>query len=138
MRAQADDLHMQSGLLTNIVHVNDAADAVERGTGPEGDALVRVERIESGTYETRVYLHDGAIVQEYAISGRPYNPDGAIEITSSSTFEFDIEGSLLTLTTDDGTFNIALRSSQTADQPASDQPALVGTANAARNGGEAR
>lgn len=109
---QTNGLHMQSGFLTNTVHVNDAADAVSMGTGPEGDALVLVERLDSGTFETRIYHYQGSIVQEYAIEGRPYNPANAIEIVESNVFEFSYSNGLLTLMTDQGSFDVALRSAQ--------------------------
>ncbi len=109
---QTNALHMQSGLLTNTVHVNDAVDAVSMGVGPEGDALVLVEHLESGTFETRIYHCQGSIVQEYAIEGRPYNPGNAIELVESDIFEFSYSDGLLTFMTDQGSFNVALRSAQ--------------------------
>ena len=116
LHAQANDIHLQSGLLANTIRVNDAAAAYEVGTGPEGDALVLVERMDIGTFETRVYHYQGAIVQEYALAGRPYNPANATKIVDSSTFEFAFENDLITVTTDEGTWQVALRSPQ--DVPA--------------------
>ena len=112
VRNQTDDLHLQSGLMVNIVRMNDMADAVTTAPGPEGEALVLVEELESGTYETRVYHYQGAIVQEYAIQGRPFNPDNAVKIVDSATFAFQFEDGLLSIQTDDGTFHAALRSQQ--------------------------
>ena len=112
MQAQANDTRMQSGLLANLIRVNDAADAYTVGAGPEGDALVLVERLDSGTYETRIYHYQGAIVQEYAIAGRPYNPDNAEKILDSDIFEFSYENGMVTIATDCGTWHVALRSVQ--------------------------
>lgn len=114
VQAQTNDLHMQSGLLANTVHVNDAIDAVAKGEGPEGDALVLVEHLDSGTYETRIYHYQGAIVQEYAIAGRDYNPINALKLVESDTFEFSYANGLLMLMTDQGAFNVALRSDQSS------------------------
>ena len=111
-QSQTNDLHMQTGLLANTVHVNDAADAVSLGVGPEGDALVLVEHLDSGTFETRIYYYKGSIVQEYAIEGRPYNPANAIELVKTNVFEFSYSDGLLTFMTDQGTFDVALRSAQ--------------------------
>ena len=111
-QAQTNDLHIQAGLLTNTVHVNDSADAVSMGTGPEGDALVLVERLDTGTFETRIYHYQGSIVQEYAIEGRPYNPANAVKLVESGVFEFSYSDGLLTFTTDQGSFDVALRSVQ--------------------------
>ena len=139
MQAQASDLHMQAGLLENIVRVNDAADALAVGEGPEGEALVLVERLESGTYETRVYLYEGAIVQEYAIAGRPYNPEDALKVVDSSLFEFSYDGGLVTIATDKGLWSIALRSTQslpagTASAGFDAAAAAVGTLGTAGGG----
>ena len=114
VKAYTDDTHIQSGLLANTVHVNDAVFAVESGDGPEGPALVLVEALETGTYETRIYLYNGTLYQEYAIAGRDYNPKTATPLFESNTFEFSFDGELLSMTTDQGTLDVALRSRQGA------------------------
>lgn len=110
MKGAADTLHVQAGYMTNIVRMNDAASAVKRGEGPEGPALVLVETLETGVYETRIYRSDGMVVQEYAIAGREYNPSGATPLFASGTFDFSLEANLVTICTDAGTMNVALRS----------------------------
>lgn len=130
IHAETDALHMETGLLENIVRMNDAADSVQMTAGPEGDALVLVEELDSGTYETRVYLHDGAIVQEYAVAGRPLNPDNAIKIVDSTTFEFSFEDGLLSMLTDDGVFREALRSEQGSARLASAGAGMIAAADA--------
>ena len=108
----ANDLRLQSGLLANTIRMSDAADAFEVGNGPEGPAIVLVERLDLGSYETRIYQYNGAIWQEYAVAGRPYNPAGAVKIIDSRTFEFTYDGGLISISTDEGTFDVALRSVQ--------------------------
>ena len=110
--ASANEMRLESGLIANSVHAADAADAVEVGEGPEGKALVLVERLETGEYETRIYQYQGNIVQEYAIEGRDYAPDRAQVLAHSATFGFTYADSLLTVTTDQGSFDVALRSRQ--------------------------
>ena len=112
VQQSANEMRLESGLLANSVHVADAADAVEVGEGPEGKALVLVERLDSGTYETRIYQYAGNIVQEYAIQGRDYTPERAQVLTPSATFDFSLSDNLLTVSTDQGLFNVALRSDQ--------------------------
>ena len=109
---RTNNLHMQSGLLVNTVRMNDATDMVALGAGPEGDALVLVERLDSGTYETRIYQYEGDIVQEYAISGRPYKPENAVKLVTSDVFEFSYEDGVLSIMTDQGIFDVAIRSPQ--------------------------
>ena len=110
----ANVLRMESGFITNLVRMGDMADAVQTGEGPEGDALVLVTTLPSGVYETRIYHYNGAIVQEYAAAGLPYDPELAVCIVESATFEFSFVNGLLTVTTDDGDFPVALRSVQGA------------------------
>ena len=112
VKAYTDDVHVQSGLLANTVHVNDAVFAVEQGEGPEGPALVLIEALETGTFETRIYQYQGTVFQEYAFKGRPYNPKNATPLFKSDVFEFTFDGKLVTITTDQGTLDVALRSKQ--------------------------
>ena len=82
------------------------------GSGPEGPSLVLVEYLDTGTYETRIYLINGAIVEEYAISGTPYDASRAVKLADSSKLLFSYEDGLLTIVTDQGTTEVALRSMQ--------------------------
>ena len=111
-QARANDVRMESGLLTNLLRMGDMADAVTQAEGPEGPALVLVTTLPSGTYETRIYAYQGSIVQEYAIAGRPFNPENAVPIVESGTFAFSLHEGLVTITTDRGSFPMYFRSSQ--------------------------
>ncbi len=110
---RANQLHLQSGLVTNLIRYNDVADAVRVGEGPEGRALVLERTLGTGTYETRIYQYQQQIVQEFAKAGRPYDPRGATPLLSTTTFDFQIDGSLVTITCDQGSFAVALRSEAT-------------------------
>lgn len=98
------------GLIVNAVRANDTDQAIAVGNGPEGRSLVVLESLDSGTYETRYYLSNGKILQEYSLAGSPYTPEKASEVVDSSTFEFSYSHGLLTVTTDEGTSEVALRS----------------------------
>lgn len=98
--------------IANTVRARDAANAVRIGSGPEGPSLVLVEYLDTGTYETRIYLINGAIVEEYAISGTPYDASRAVKLADSSKLLFSYEDGLLTIVTDQGTTEVALRSMQ--------------------------
>ena len=110
-RDDAAALRQESGLLLNTVRANDAADAVEEGAGPEGPSLVLVERLDSGTFETRLYAYQGAIMEEYVVAGAEYDPANATRVAASQAFEFsyDAASGLLTVVTDAGEARIALR-----------------------------
>ena len=100
------------GLIVNTVRANDGTVAIAQGSGPEGDALVVVEHATSGTYETRIYSYQGKILQEYSLAGSAYTPEKASTLATSNTFEFSYSGGLLTVTTDQGTAEVALRFAQ--------------------------
>ena len=51
-------------------------------------------------------------MQEYSIAGTPYTPAKASVVADSDTFEFTYSKGLLSVTTDQGTSNVALRSAQ--------------------------
>lgn len=106
---------LEQSFLANTIHSNDMNNAVEVGEGPEGKALVLRETVDgANSYETRIYASNGAIVQEYALDGSPYAPEKAIELFDSELFDFTYENGLLTIYTDSGSANIALRSAEGA------------------------
>lgn len=101
-------------LIANNVRAKDGEGTVRIGTGPEGRSLVLVENLASGSYETRIYLYEGEILEEYSISGLPYDPSKAVKLADSSKLLFSYEDGLVTIVTDQGTSQIALRSMQGA------------------------
>lgn len=96
-------------LITNIIRANDSENVVGIGQGPEGKALVLAENLSSGTYETRIYKYNGNIVQEYSLATNAYTPERASVIVASESFGFSYEDGLLTINTDNGSAEIALR-----------------------------
>lgn len=99
-------------LIGNTVRARDATNAVRIGAGPEGRSLVLVEYLDTGTYETRIYLTKGAIVEEYAVAGTPYDVNRAVKLAESSKLDFYYDHGLLTVVTDQGVTEVALRSMQ--------------------------
>lgn len=99
-------------LIGNTIRARDGADAVRIGVGPEGPSLVLVEYLDTGTYETRIYLINDAIVEEYSVSGTPYDASRAVKLADSSKLVFSYQDGLLTVETDQGTTEVALRSMQ--------------------------
>jgi len=111
-QAETNAMRMETGLVASIVRANDATDALGTGTGPEGPSLVMTERLSTGTYEMRIYLYEGQIVEEYSVAGTPCTPERAQALMPSESFDFSISGNLLTVTTDQGSVDIALRCAQ--------------------------
>ena len=96
--------------LTARVHAADTADAVSIGAGPEGDALVLREKAGGDVYETRIYLYDGALREEYGPADLPLRPESAERITALERFSLREERpGLLTAATEYGEIHIALR-----------------------------
>lgn len=108
--AQIEESRLSLVLIPNIIRATDEANAVSDISGPEGRALVLTERLDTGTYETRIYKYQGQIVQEYALAGSSLDPDSSDPIVASDTFDFDFKNGMLTVVTDDGETSIALRS----------------------------
>lgn len=111
-QAQDNDAREGVGLICNVVRANDATGAVAAGKGPEGKSLVIEEKLDSGTFETRFYLYQGKVVQEYSLASTKYTPEKASEVTESSSFDFSYSNSLLSIYTDQGTAEVALRNMQ--------------------------
>ena len=111
-RDTSDATRLGLNLIANNVHATDATGGIAAGTGPEGRSLVLVEHLDSGTYETRIYLYQGNVVEEYALAGAAYTPAKAAKIASSSQFSYTYENGLLIVTTDQGSIDIALRTMQ--------------------------
>lgn len=107
----ATRLHLEAGLLSNIVRSYDRSDAVALGEGPEGTSLVLTRTTASRTYETRIYHYQGRLMQETAVAERPYDPAGATELLETTVFDVSLDGGLVTFGTDSGSFCVALRSS---------------------------
>ncbi|BDE97409.1 DUF4860 domain-containing protein [Raoultibacter timonensis] len=109
-RMEGNDMRLGLSLINNSIHLNDVANAVGVGNGPEGQSLVLTENLDSGSYETRIYSYQGTIVEEYAAAGTAYTPEKARDVVASSTFDFEYANGLLTVYTDQGATRIALRS----------------------------
>lgn len=104
---------LAGALVTNVVRSKDAEAAVSLGTAPGGgQSLVLTERLDSGTFETRLYLYDGELVEEYVPAGTAYDPAHAEPLVAASAFavELDEDAGALRVTCDTTTTFIALRS----------------------------
>lgn len=112
MQLSDNDERLATSLIANYVHAADAVDAIGEGEGPEGRSLVLTERLDSGTFENRLYLSNGKLVEEYAVQGMSYSPGYATPIVSTEVFDFVFNQGVLTITTDYGDVNITLRTAQ--------------------------
>lgn len=108
--AKTNDARVGAGLVCNVIRANDAKGVVAVGEGPEGRSLVIRETLATGSYETRFYLYEGNVVQEYSLASNMYTPAKASVVTQSNTFDFTYSHGLLTVVTDQGTAEVSLRS----------------------------
>ena len=144
--AAARDARLAGALVANIVRSKDATGAIRLEEAPAGgQSLVMTERLASGTFETRLYLQDGALVEEYVPAGTPYDPARATELAQTARFEvaLDVAAGALTITTDDASTRVALRSADpfeataaaagavSADESVAAVPRAAGAAGAA-------
>lgn len=108
----SNDARLGLQLIANNVRTYDGSGNVKVGQGPEGRSLVLVEKGDGQNFETRIYLYNGTIVQEYSFEGSVYTPDKAVKLVDSSKFHISYDSDLLTIVTDQGEANVALRSRQ--------------------------
>lgn len=106
------------GFLINTVRSFDSTGFICTGDGPEGEALVLAEHTPAGVFETRIYAYQGNLLQEYALAEAAYSPESATVLFSTDEFNFSVDGNLLTIQTQAGTANIALRSTDPVDAKA--------------------
>ena len=135
MQNATDDARLALASLQNRVRSFDQADSFGTAQGPEGPAIVFTYKLEAGDYETRLYLYQGALVQELAFSTDPYLPMTATKIVETSTFSFTCENGLLSVTCDQGTVDVALRSEVLTSVNAGEGVAGAGEAGNGSNAG---
>lgn len=109
-RTESEQVRVQTSLLTTSVRTNDEYDFAKKTKGPEGPALVLRERTDDGTYETRLYLYKGNLMQEYAVAESKIDPKRATALCPVKRFSFRIKNGLVSILTDVGQTNVALRS----------------------------
>lgn len=91
---------------------SDAVQAVSVVPGPQGDALVLSDVGETTGYETRIYVYDGWLMEEYTEVQSEFSPDAAQPIARTDTFAATVDGKLATVTTDQGTICVFLHTEE--------------------------
>lgn len=95
----------------------DESGAVSVRKGPEGDALVLAEPLSGSGYETRIYLYNGNLMEEYSEAGSALSPKKAQSIAKTARFSAKIApagqmGNLISVTTGEGTVKVYLHSGE--------------------------
>lgn len=90
----------------------DEVQAVTVEPGPQGDALVLSDVGEDTGYETRIYVYDGQLMEEYAQEQSAFDPSAAQPIARTGSFTVRVDGSLVTVTTDQGTVRVFMHTGE--------------------------
>ena len=98
-------------LLTKL-RSGDQAGMVAVETGAARDVLVLSERAEDEVFETRIYLANGNLVEEYLPAGEGGDPSLAQVVCPAGQFSARREGDTLHLQIDGSAFSYALRSTE--------------------------
>ena len=107
------------------VHAADAAGAVSVGEGElylctandiqQRAALLLRENADGETYETRIYLYEGALREEYGTADAALDPQDSERIVDAKSFSIEqVRPGLLVVSTEYGSADIALRSGRGA------------------------
>ena len=119
--AGADEARLSTVLVANIIRSKDATASVRTEAGPAGGTvLVLTERLASGTFETRLYARDGALWEEYAPADTPLGTTQASELARTGRFDVEVGARSVTVTTDDGSVVVALRSADSVESNGGD------------------
>lgn len=113
-KSELQQIRLETSLISNSLGQLDQAKAIGVREGPQGTMLVASEELGESTFETRFYLYDGWLVEEYVADSIEPDPQSADKVARTSVFDvqLDAEGKLLAITTDAGTTHVAIRSSQ--------------------------
>ena len=77
----------------------------------EGAALLLRENADGETYETRIYLYEGALREEYGTADAALDPQDSERIVDAKSFSIEqVRPGLLVVSTEYGSADIALRS----------------------------
>lgn len=89
----------------------DEEGAISIGAGIDGPSLVFSESDGEEVYETRIYIYDGNLVEEYTMQDAPLAPERAQIVAAEDKFAIQItENNLLVIETGEGKLQVALRS----------------------------
>ena len=94
------------------LRASDAAAGVSIEDGPQGQALVLADVGEATGYETRIYVYDGNLVEEYTRQDADFDPASAQIVAQTDTFTLTEDGHLVTVTTNQGMVRVYLHAGE--------------------------
>lgn len=90
----------------------DEVQAISVEPGPQGDALILSDAGEDTGYETRIYVYDGQLMEEYAAEESSFDPAAAQPVARTGAFTVTMDDGLVTVTTDQGTVRVFLHTGE--------------------------
>lgn len=109
-RTVANATRLDVSLVTNAVRAADARGAVSVQKGPAGDVLVITEHTAAGDFETRFFLDNGWLVEEYAVAGTPLGSTQVQRVSEAASFDAEVGHSSVRIQVDGHVGLVALRS----------------------------
>lgn len=94
------------------LHAADERNGVRIEHGAQGDVLILGEELDNTGYETRIYLHEGMLLEDYCAVGSESDPDFAQRVAQTDSFTITVEGNLISVTTGEGTVCVCLHSGE--------------------------
>ena len=103
----------QLSWLSAVIRANDREGAVylSEQESPENGTVLVVE--DGSGYASRIYRYDGYLVEDYGAVDEAFLPESALKIGQTSLFEVELhpEDNALSVTSDEGSIYLTLRSS---------------------------
>lgn len=88
--------------LATKVRQASAPEAVILSSFGTGDALVLMEEIEGEAYCTRIYCHDGWLMELFAVAEGDFAPEDGEKILKAKSMELECKGKMLSVEIVDG------------------------------------
>lgn len=115
-QSETNNQRLADNIVVNAIRSGDCFDGVSVADGPQGPALVLTEHTLGGVFENRFFLEaDGVLYQQYCLADAPFSSTSATPIVATDTFDFIIDGPLISLTTDQGHAWVTLRSAYSGE-----------------------
>ena len=117
-RALTENQSRNNGVRASLSYVAarlraaDEDGAVSILPGPQGDALILADTGEETGYETRIYVFDGQLMEEYTACQSDFDPSMAQAVARTDTFVVEMESGLVSVTTDQGTVRVYLHTGE--------------------------
>lgn len=109
IQSKANTQRIELSYIGNKIRGADVKDVVSIRENEFGDVLVLTDVVGKDIYETKIYINEGKLYEEYAALGETPNPQNANIISNTKKFELSMEDGLIRVETDSGKTCVFLR-----------------------------